>query len=309
MKLSFDQKVNWPTVGKYVVAVSGGVDSVVLLHLLASSGKKYDLIPAYIDHGWRDTAVEQRLVRNLSEHLHLELQTGALKLKTKSEDEARKGRYLALEDIRKSSNALAIITAHHMDDRLETSIMNVLRGTNRYGLAPLHSTDKVIRPLLNVKKSELATYAKNHNLAWCSDPTNLDSAYRRNQVRNQLLPKLRQKNKDFDANYRHIMTEAEKLNAEIDRQLAGLTTVSRGKAELDRAELKNLSLPVARHALVFMARRADPAAELDAMTVHQAALQLKTGRLRGGRKLTSSLLITISNDKITIVSNPVKSVK
>ncbi|MGH7240665.1 MAG: tRNA lysidine(34) synthetase TilS, partial [Candidatus Saccharimonadales bacterium] len=105
-----------------------------------------------------------------------------------SEAEARQARYAFLKKIQASTGATAIVTAHHQDDVLETAIINLLRGTGRKGLSSLTSGEGILRPLLDVPKSEIIDYAKRHGLAWREDSTNQSHDYLRNRIRHEMLP-------------------------------------------------------------------------------------------------------------------------
>lgn len=170
--------------GKYVVAVSGGVDSVVLLDCL-NKNKKLDLIIAHFDHGIREDSVKDRkFVEGLAKKYDLVFEFEGEELGADASEElARTRRYKFLESVMKSYKAKAIVTAHHKDDVLETAIFNLLRGTGRSGLSSLKTTDKIIRPLLQYKKSELLDYACKNNLQWLEDPTNKSLKYTRNKIR------------------------------------------------------------------------------------------------------------------------------
>jgi tRNA(Ile)-lysidine synthase len=175
--------------GKYVVAVSGGVDSVVLLDLLRMHpGVK--LTVAHFDHGIRDDShLDRAHVEALARRYRLpfvydkgRLGPGA------SEAEARKARYKFLDNVKTKTGADAVVTAHHQDDILETAIINLLRGTGRKGLSSLVSGEGIIRPLLDIPKSEIIDYAKRHGLKWREDSTNTNTDYLRNRIRHELLP-------------------------------------------------------------------------------------------------------------------------
>src|SRR5437764_343012 len=129
-----------PKPGKYVVAVSGGVDSVALLDMLARSDD-LKLVVAHFDHGIRkDSAKDRKFVEDLAKNYDLPFvyEEGHLGSGT-SEAVARGARYDFLHRVKKSHGAQAIITAHHQDDVLETAIINLLRGTGRKGLTSLTS--------------------------------------------------------------------------------------------------------------------------------------------------------------------------
>jgi tRNA(Ile)-lysidine synthase len=176
--------------GSYVVAVSGGVDSVALLHMLARRpGLK--LTVAHYDHGIRpDSAEDRRHVQYFARAhgLPFVYETGQLGSDA-SEATARRARYDFLHRVRQASGAGAVITAHHQDDLLETIILNLLRGTGRRGLSSLKSTDVVKRPLLHLPKNELLRYAAEQGLVWREDSTNADPRYLRNYIRHNILPR------------------------------------------------------------------------------------------------------------------------
>ena len=175
--------------GNYVVAVSGGIDSVVLLDLLRLH-PGLQLTVAHFDHGIRPDSRHDRIfVQQLAHRYRLPFVYHAVNLGPgASEATARKARYAFLRKTQQAANARAIITAHHQDDLLETAVINLLRGTGRKGLTSLTSGEGIIRPLLDVPKSELRDYARRHGLAWREDSTNNDTSYLRNHVRHVLLP-------------------------------------------------------------------------------------------------------------------------
>lgn len=170
---------------KYVVAVSGGVDSVVLLHKLVQQGE-HELIVAHFDHGIRDdSADDARFVQSLSESYGLSFVTEREELGVNaSEDRARTRRYSFLRQVAGQQKA-RIVTAHHANDVVETVAINLQRGTGWRGLAVLNAPD-VERPLLSFTKGELYDYALAHRLEWVQDSTNLSDVYLRNRLRYQI---------------------------------------------------------------------------------------------------------------------------
>ncbi len=181
--------------GMYVVAVSGGVDSVVLLDLLTKQ-KNLDLIVAHFDHGIRvDSNEDAQFVENLAKKYQLPFVGERVELgKNASEEEARNARYRFLRQTAKQHHA-NLVLAHHSDDVLETIIINLLRGTGWRGLSSLRSTAKIQRPLLNFSKQDILNYAKENKLAWREDASNQDVKYLRNYVRLKLLPHFSQQDK------------------------------------------------------------------------------------------------------------------
>jgi tRNA(Ile)-lysidine synthetase-like protein len=177
--------------GKYVVAVSGGVDSVSLLNML-SKVPGLELVIAHYDHGIRnDSAEDRQFVQQLAKDYDLpfEYAEGHLGLHA-NEDLARTKRYTFMQEVKAKYGAQAIITAHHQDDVLETIIINLLRGTGRKGLSSLRSTKELVRPLLKMTKQDLIEYSKANKLTWREDQTNYTEAYFRNWVRLNIIPRL-----------------------------------------------------------------------------------------------------------------------
>ena len=211
--------------GKYIVAVSGGVDSVALLHLLCKDlsfkRKELEMIVAHFDHGIRDDSHDDaNFVKNLATGYGLEYEIGTAKLgSAASEESAREARYTFLRQIRIKYNADAIILAHHQDDLLETAVLNLIRRTNYRGLSSLQSTDELLRPLLEFNKKQITNYAKTNNLEWYEDSTNSDEKYKRNYVRRVLLPKFSDWQKQQMINQINQIT---KNRIEIEKTLSNI---------------------------------------------------------------------------------------
>ena len=177
--------------GKYVVAVSGGVDSMVLLDLL-SNLPGIELVVAHFNHGIReDSDQDEELVILTSRKYELPIEIGYGNLgHDASEEMARKARYNFLNLVKAKHKAKAIITAHHQDDLIETALVNILRGTGPQGLVAISANKQVLRPLLGFSKKEIISYAKAHNLAWREDSSNLQTDYLRNYVRYNVVGKM-----------------------------------------------------------------------------------------------------------------------
>lgn len=202
--------------GKYVIAVSGGVDSAVLLDVL-SKLKKLELVVAHYDHGIRENSKDdRRFAQQLAKKYNLKFEYANGNLgKKASEVKARIARYSFLNQVVKKYNYLAIITAHHQDDVLETLIMNLLRGTGRKGLSSLRSNNGIVRPLLGYSKQQITDYAVANCLKWHEDSTNTNTDYFRNWVRLRVVSKLsanqRQKFLNSQAKLQTVNIEVEAL--------------------------------------------------------------------------------------------------
>jgi tRNA(Ile)-lysidine synthase len=175
-----------------VVALSGGLDSVVLLHLLRFPlrDRVGPVTAAHLDHAMRPgSGADARWVAGLCRAWGVPLEVARLEAPPSSEAEARHARYAFLE--RASGAGAWIATAHHADDQAETVLFRLARGTGVRGLrgiAPLRGS--IVRPLLPFTRSELQAYAAGAGLACRTDPTNAELRYARNRIRHRVLPEL-----------------------------------------------------------------------------------------------------------------------
>ena len=218
--------------GTYVVAVSGGVDSMVLLDVLAKN-PDVKLTVAHFDHGIRvDSKQDRELVQKTAKNYKLPFvyHEGKLGPGT-SEALARTARYAFLRRVQQAANAQAVITAHHQDDVLETAILNVLRGTGRKGLTSLQNHQGLVRPLLRTPKQALIDYALANGLTWHEDSTNQDTAYKRNHIRRNLIPRFTSSEKQTVLSE---LNELAKINADLDRLLMNHLHMQPAHDVLDR---------------------------------------------------------------------------
>ncbi|MEI7759109.1 MAG: tRNA lysidine(34) synthetase TilS [bacterium] len=265
--------------GRYVVAVSGGVDSVVLLDLLTRE-KGLILAVAHFDHGIRDESyIDRDFVEQLAAKYGLEFYSEDGNLgNTASEEQARIARYNFLERVKDEFNAQMIITAHHQDDLLETAALNILRGTGRKGLSSLKSTKSLLRPLLNYSKEEIIEYALKNNLNWVEDKTNLDTKYRRNYVRHELLGNLSDNEKDHLIDVVH---RTDIINKEIDKALNAEINNHMSKDEMDRYWFVMLPHDLSEEIMAQWLRNSG-LASFDRKTINRSVIAAKT--LKPGKK-------------------------
>ena len=212
---------------KLVLAVSGGVDSVVMLHSFAASdgfadfsgvteNTSSEVIVAHFDHGLRqESAADARFVGGLAKKYSLSYEQESGELASNSEEAARNARWAFLKLVADGRGAVA--TAHHKDDALETLCINMLRGTNRWGLAPLRDQPGVVRPLRSKSKAEIYEYAALHRLEFVEDSSNASDRYLRNRLRRYIVPQLERLGSD--QKLRAIMNDSLVRNQEIDTLL------------------------------------------------------------------------------------------
>jgi len=187
---------------KVIVGVSGGIDSVALLHLLQRLG--VECIVAHCNFHLRaeESDRDEQFVKDVTKQLGLpfyRIDFDTLKYaadnKISVEMAARELRYEWFESLAKKIDAQAIAVAHHLDDSIETLLMNLIRGTGLRGLTGISARNGlVIRPLLSCTREELFQYVTFHQLAYVEDSTNAQNDYQRNKIRNQLLPLLEEIN-------------------------------------------------------------------------------------------------------------------
>lgn len=235
---------------KYVVAVSGGVDSVVLLDMLMTAGG-HEVVVAHFDHGIRaNSDRDAAFVAALAERYGVPYESRREELGPKaSEATARERRYEFLRSIAKKHEA-TLATAHHRDDVIETIAINLTRGTGWRGLAVL-GDGSIARPLTGHAKRELYDYAVSHHLEWVEDETNATDAYLRNRLRAKLAA-LPEKTK---LRVSELWHEQNTLKRSIDEESTALKTTSRyfmtmidetSAQELLRAILIDTSLSLTR---------------------------------------------------------------
>jgi tRNA(Ile)-lysidine synthase len=187
---------------KVIAAVSGGADSVCLVHVLYRLSNEFglQLVVAHFDHGWRpgEDECETELVRSLALSLglpfELEKASPPMKKGTLSlEESARDGRYEFLERVREKHLAASVAVGHHLHDQAETFLMRLLRGSGVSGLAAIPpKRDNIIRPLIEVTRHEIESYLKEKELSFAEDSSNRNAEFFRNRIRLELVPLLLQ---------------------------------------------------------------------------------------------------------------------
>jgi tRNA(Ile)-lysidine synthetase-like protein len=285
--------------GKYVVAVSGGVDSVVLLDLLTKNKSKLDLIVAHFDHGIRTDSIKDRiLVENLAAKYDLPFYFAEGKLGSDtSEENARVFRYSFLKTVVKDNKADGLITAHHQDDQIETAIINIIRGTGRRGLSSIINS-KVLRPLLGTSKKYIIAYALKNKLVWNEDSTNSDPKYLRNYIRLSVMPKLKSSDRKKII---EIIDKQAKLNQKIDKGLDGVLNAYFINNELPRMWFNSLDNKSANEILAYWLR-INNLTDYDQQTINRLAVSIKTAGTNKKIDVFSGHSIEVKKDFLALTS-------
>lgn len=231
---------------KILAAVSGGADSVCMLHILCRLRGRYgiEVYAAHLNHGIRGEEAErdQRYVERLCEELGVEcfvkcvdVPRIAKEKKISCEEAGRRARYSFFHELMREHGIDRIATAHNMNDQAETELMRIMRGSGLNGLRGIKykREDGVVRPILDLKRSEIEEYCRINGLDYKTDSTNLENDYTRNKIRNELIPYIQ---REFNPNIIETLSNmadtiaedaefidgyAERLNKRLNSPLPG----------------------------------------------------------------------------------------
>lgn len=223
-----------PHNSKLIIGLSGGPDSVFLLHQLAQLQKelRLELIAAHLNHGWRQEAArDEQFCRELAAQHNIPFIAAHAsefpEIKENGSQEAL-GRNLRRAFFKKISqehgNALVAL-AHHQDDQIETFFIRLCRGAGLQGLRGMKPHDGIyIRPLLNMTKAEILEYLHTNNIPYCIDHTNEHDTYLRNRIRKYALPALRSCDERIETSLMRTMGHFAQLDDFVQQQVAATFT-------------------------------------------------------------------------------------
>lgn len=260
---------------RLVVGVSGGADSLALLHILHQLAPRlgYQLHVATLDHGLRGTesADDVRFVIETCRTWDIPITTGqvdtaslAQQQQTGIEAAARSARYTFLAQTAHQQNACCIVVAHHADDQAETILMHLIRGSGLQGLSgmkimtplPADPSLTLLRPFLPITRAEIESYCRQHQLAARADSTNKDTAYTRNQLRLQTLPHLRQLNPHIERALLQLAdiadVESDYIQQQLNQVIANFVTITPSRISIERSQFHTLH-PALQRRLVYWA--------------------------------------------------------
>ncbi|WP_308004042.1 tRNA lysidine(34) synthetase TilS, partial [uncultured Chryseobacterium sp.] len=192
--------VDSPENRSYLLAVSGGADSMVLAHCFNDLGIHFQI--AHINYKLRgeDSDLDQKTVADFCERNHIKFHLYKVSEKDQKPEHsiqlwARKLRYEFFRNIQREENLEFLVTAHHLNDQLETFIINLSKAAGINGLSGIPANDNhILRPLLNFTKKEIYEFAEENNIEYREDLSNKKSDYLRNKIRNEIVPKLLETN-------------------------------------------------------------------------------------------------------------------
>jgi tRNA(Ile)-lysidine synthase len=249
--------------GRFLVGVSGGRDSVALLHWVIDSGYK-NLIVCHLNHHLRGRASDgdARFVEKLARKCDVDVAIGstnvralAAKRKMSIEAAAREARYESFAKIAKSKRCRTIFLGHHADDVVETFLINLFRGAGTAGLSSIREVSKrriadvdltIVRPLLRIWRSEIDRYVRAHRLKFREDASNKDLTPLRNRIRRRVIPYLE---RTLGRNIRQSIWRAAMIAAEEESWIEGKLPDSLD-AELSVANLRASPVALQRRAIL-----------------------------------------------------------
>lgn len=245
-----------------LLGVSGGADSMALLHMIALDRDKFtcNFKVLHVNHQINpESATWAKLVSNycVDINMHCEIVNVDVGTRGNQEQAARRARYAAFAD----QKCDIIVLAHHADDQVETFFLKAFRGSGPKGLRCMVPVSKcwfdenkmVIRPLLSFTKSQLESYVSDHNVPFVTDPSNNNTTFDRNWIRHELMPFLKARNEIVDINIRTVAAiqneTHELLNdlAKIDFQNAYISDT-----ELDWKKVKDLGTRRIKNLIMFI---------------------------------------------------------
>ena len=189
-----------------VLALSGGVDSMVLFDILLNIDLNLNIVLAHVNHNKREESkTEYEMLKKLAKTHNISFEGYEVKINDNSNfhDDSRNQRYAFFKVVAQKHKASKIVVAHHLDDQVETIIMRLIRGTSFSGYAGIPSIRKdrnisIIRPLLKVSKKDILDYSRDHQIVYYEDLSNNEDFYTRNRYRNKIIPLLRIENPNLN---------------------------------------------------------------------------------------------------------------
>jgi len=279
---------------RVVLAVSGGRDSMALLHAAARASRGSIAMVATFDHGTGSHASRAcDHVATTAASLGLPVVIGHAVTAGRSEAEWREARLGFLADVAARARA-SVATAHTRDDQVETVLMRVLRGARARGLAGLFAAGGAERPLLAFTRADVNHYCAERGVTWVDDPTNESTAFLRNRVRRDLLPALLRADPALEAALLEIARRAAGWRAEVDAWAAGASRLVRGRVQVSHAALAGRT--TAELAVLWPALAARVGLAMDRRGTRRAAEVTTEGRVGGRVPLSGGWEIVRSRD-------------
>ncbi|MBF8149962.1 tRNA lysidine(34) synthetase TilS [Winogradskyella sp. F6397] len=230
-KNHIDKNLSFLKECKLLIAISGGIDSVVLAHLCQTLGLNFSLAHCNFNLREEESNKDEDFVIDLAEGLDVEVfiqnfdtEVYANQHKRSIQMAARELRYDWFKDLAEQLNFDYILTAHHADDNLETFLINFTRGTGLNGLTGIPMINaNVARPLLPFSRVQIEAYAKDKNIRWREDASNASRKYLRNKLRHEVVPILKEINPQLLDSFQNTLSNLSDTALIVDEQLRDFT--------------------------------------------------------------------------------------
>jgi len=258
LKTHIESRLGFLNQSKLLIAISGGLDSVVLTHLCHKLGFHIALAHCNFNLRGNESDADEDFVLQLAENLELEVfverfdtELYAKENKCSIQMAARELRYTWFAELAEQLKFDYILTAHHADDNLETFIINFTRGTGLEGLKGIPEVnDKFVRPLLSFSSKDIETYAQVNNMKWRDDSSNKSVKYLRNKLRHEVIPILKEINPSLLQSFKSTLSNLndtadiieESTNAVLKR---AIETIDENHVAFKISEFKNVNNPKA----------------------------------------------------------------
>jgi tRNA(Ile)-lysidine synthase len=254
--LKYYSKIGLTKQTKILLALSGGLDSVALLHLFKAAGLYFEVAHCNFNLREEESDADEQFVRDLCKNLNIKLHTKhfntnkfAIQNGVSIQMAARDLRYSWFEEIRKSNQLHYIATAHHQDDQVETVLLNLSRGTGLKGMhGILAKQGTLIRPLLFCDRQALAVWMQTNKYMYREDSSNASEKYSRNKIRHQVLPILKEINpsltKTFQENTVRFNGSENNLSFFYEKERSTLLTENYGDFKINLIKLQKLPAPI-----------------------------------------------------------------
>jgi len=288
--------------GHAVLAVSGGLDSMVLLSAASrlSPRARRNILVATFDHGTGKAAGRAAaLVAREAFRSGFLCVTGRASTIGTKEEEWRRGRWAFLQQVAAKRDS-RVVTAHNLDDQIETVFMRILRDAGPRGLAGLYAESEIVRPFLNICRATLAQYAELHGIRFVQDPSNCDRKHLRNRIRLDILPSIVKRNPGFPD---ELLSLARK-SAEWRRSLEDLAGSIESEAEregglrINRSSFQGYDADCLRVLWPALAARASVV--MDRRGTHRAAEFTIKGATGGTIQLSGGVEIVMRRDHMLL---------
>ncbi|EZH64387.1 hypothetical protein DH09_21615 [Bacillaceae bacterium JMAK1] len=246
-----------------VAAVSGGVDSMLMLHWLIHH-TNHRVVVAHVHHGLRQQSDDERqMIEQYCKAHNIKFYFKRIDLKGDSvssksiQNDARTLRYAFFSEVMQEENATALVTGHHGDDQVETVLMKITRGHvgGSIGIKAEREMNEgvVVRPLLALSKASIVALASTENVPWFEDASNTDLSYTRNRYRSRILPEIQKENERYVQSYQQFVEEYDELRAYVTQEAENLlqdcVAYEQGQAIVALTRFRKHAIPLQRQAI------------------------------------------------------------